>query len=298
MKRGLSLCVALVLMLVALSVGALPVSAETDGYYMYAVYDGEVTIIDVDTSISGDVVIPDTLGGYPVTSVGNYAFCYCSNITSVIIPDGVTTIGHTSFRDCTGLTSVAIPDGVTSIGNSAFRGCSSLTRVALPDSVTSIGDYAFRSCQNLVDITFGNRVASIGYGSFSGCSNLSNVYYRGGEADRATITINGNTAYLTDATWYYHSCIGSANHIYDNACDAQCNVCGDVREVEATYTPGDIDGDGSVNNRDAITLTRYLNEWGVNVVEAALDIDGDGFVNNRDVMTLTRYLNDWDVILK
>ena len=62
-----------------------------------------------------NLTIPDG-----VTSIGNYAFIGCSDLTSVTIPDSVTSIGGFAFRDCIGLTSVTIPASVTSIGNGAF----------------------------------------------------------------------------------------------------------------------------------------------------------------------------------
>ena len=88
-----------------------------------------------------------------VTSIGEYAFYYCTKLTSVTIPDSVTSIGYSAFEDCTSLTSVTIPDSVTSIGNYAFYYCTKLTSVTIPDSVTSIGDWAFLNCTSLTDIT-------------------------------------------------------------------------------------------------------------------------------------------------
>ena len=78
-----------------------------------------------------------------VTSIGEYAFYYCTSLTSVTIPDSVTSIGEYAFYGCSSLSSVTIPDGVTSIWEKAFYGCSSLTSVTIPDSVTSIGGSAF-----------------------------------------------------------------------------------------------------------------------------------------------------------
>ena len=84
-----------------------------------------------------------------VTTIGNYAFCRCTSLTSVVIGDSVTTIGNGAFRDCTSLTSVVIGSSVTTIGYDAFRNCTSLTSVAIGDSVTTIGSYAFAYCDLL-----------------------------------------------------------------------------------------------------------------------------------------------------
>ena len=68
---------------------------------------------------------------------------------SITIPDSVTSIGDYAFSYCTSLTSIEIPDSVTSIGDYAFSYCTSLTSVKIPNSVTSIGDYAFERCDKL-----------------------------------------------------------------------------------------------------------------------------------------------------
>ena len=103
---------------------AVSVSAETEGYYTYKIENGEATITSVDTAISGDIVIPSTLGGCPVTAIGDCAFSGCKNLTSISIPDSLTTIGAEAFYTCYNLTSISIPDSVTYIGIDAFRSCS------------------------------------------------------------------------------------------------------------------------------------------------------------------------------
>ena len=110
-----------------------------------------------------------------VTSIGKYAFSYCSSLTSVTIPDSVTSIGEYAFAYCTKLTSVTIPDSVTSIGRSAFDYCTSLTSVTIPDSMTSIGRSAFYNCDSLTSITIPDSVTSIGYSAFYGCDSLTSV---------------------------------------------------------------------------------------------------------------------------
>ena len=96
---------------------------------------------------TGSVTIPSsvTYSGttYSVTSIGDYAFAYCSGLISITIPNSVTLIGFYAFEACTGLTSVTIPNSVTEIGYGAFYNCTGLTSVTIPNSVTSIGISAF-----------------------------------------------------------------------------------------------------------------------------------------------------------
>ena len=112
---------------------------KTDAGYSVTGYEGTPTA----------VVIPDTYDGLPVTSIGDYAFAYCTSLASVTIPDSVTSIGWGAFAYCTSLSTVAIGNGVTSIGDYAFAYCTSLASVTIPESVTSIGSYAFYNCTSL-----------------------------------------------------------------------------------------------------------------------------------------------------
>ena len=89
--------------------------------FEYEVEDGKVTITNY-TGKGGDVVVPDTIDGLPVTAIGDNAFCYCTGLTSITLSEGCTTIGYYAFSGCTNLTSITLPDGC-SIGEGAFKGC-------------------------------------------------------------------------------------------------------------------------------------------------------------------------------
>ena len=117
-----------------------------------------------------NTIIPNS-----VTSIGDFAFAYCSGLTSVEIPNSVTSIGDYAFANCFRLTSVEIPNSVTSIGDYAFDYCSGLTSVTIPNSVTSIGDGAFYGCFGLTSVTIPNSVTSIGEGAFASCESLKEV---------------------------------------------------------------------------------------------------------------------------
>ena len=121
---------------------------------------------------SGDLSIPSSLLGSPVTQIDYEAFCGCAEVTSVSIPMSVTSIGQSAFSGCSGLTSVSVPPSVMSIGSGAFSGCNNLESVTISDGVRSIGDSAFAGCSSLISVTIPKSVASIGYRAFYGCSGL------------------------------------------------------------------------------------------------------------------------------
>ena len=108
-----------------------------------------------------------------VTSIGNGAFDYCRDLTSIEIPSRVTSIGDHAFRDCRGLTSIEIPSSVSSIGEYAFVNCKGLTSIKIPLSVTSIGEYAFYNCRNLeIFINNSKENLMVGDAAFDGCKSV------------------------------------------------------------------------------------------------------------------------------
>lgn len=127
---------------------------------------------------SGTVVIPSIVTRenitYSVSSIDDWAFYECSNLTSVVVPNSVALIGSSAFSQCYNLTSISLSEGITSIGSCAFE-CCGFTSVSLPNSITSIAEYAFMYCHNLTSLTIPANVNRIGENIFYYCSNLSNI---------------------------------------------------------------------------------------------------------------------------
>ena len=146
-----------------------------------------------------------------VTGIGNDAFYYCTNLTSIIIPYSVKNISDSAFFGCTNLAEIKVAtknlnyvsvngvlynkkktilkwfpagkkdknykiiDGVTKIGYSAFNNCTNLINITIPDSLTNIDKRAFTDCTNLASITIPNDVTDIGEYTFYNCQKLTSV---------------------------------------------------------------------------------------------------------------------------
>jgi hypothetical protein len=144
-----------------------------EGDFEYTGDDGVITITGY-IGAGGAIVIPDTVIGFPVVSIGNNAFRENTIITGVTIPEGITSIGASAFRDCTGLTSATLPDSLESIGGSAFAS-SGLTSVTIPEAVTVISSSLFSGCTDLTSVTLSDNATEIGTSAFSGCESLASI---------------------------------------------------------------------------------------------------------------------------
>lgn len=87
-------------------------------------------------------------GKTSITKINAYAFCGCTNIQSVNIPDSVTEIGDYAFYNCINMTTATGIENVETLGNSAFEGCEFLMDVTL-NKTTTFGSKIFDNCSCL-----------------------------------------------------------------------------------------------------------------------------------------------------
>ena len=105
-----------------------------------------ITITGAVINPNGNLNIPSSLHGKPVTRIEDGAFLGCSGLTSVTIPNTVTSIGKGAFKNCSGLTGcLTIPSSVSSIGDEAFWGCSQLWNVFFMGNAPAMGKNVFGS---------------------------------------------------------------------------------------------------------------------------------------------------------
>ena len=187
--------------------------ADGDNLTWELTVDGTLTI-----SGSGEMM------NYSDSSVAPW-YTKRTKMLSVVVEDGVTSIGDYAFYACWNLTSVTIPAGVTSISYETFYGCSSLTNVTIPEGVTSIDDRAFYNCKSLTIVTIPAGVTSIGERAFYGCDAITDVYYSGTEEEWQAIEIGNYNDALSNATIHYNYIhIHNLEHILEKA--ATCTEAG------------------------------------------------------------------------
>ena len=175
MKKAILMMISIGILLGFGSISAAAADEQTEyveGNYTYTVENGKATITKCASNdeFLGEVVLPDTLGGYPVIAIGERAFA-SSYISSVTIPGNIETIGSRAFVS-SGIKSVKMLDGVKTIGESAFRNCYYLEALEIPQTVSTIGQGAFAGCDNLIALEIPQTVSTIGQGAFASCDSL------------------------------------------------------------------------------------------------------------------------------
>ena len=176
----------------------------TEGYFTYYIYEDETGnksayITDCNHAIPEDVVIPSTLGGYPVTSIAQWVFFDFIGLKSVTIPASVTGTFNDDFENyyreifpvfggCTSLTAINVDENNTKYKSVdgvlyskdmktllAYPAGKTNASYTIPDGVTLINSYAFYDCTSLKEVTIPNSVTEIEVDAFSGRTSLKEV---------------------------------------------------------------------------------------------------------------------------
>ncbi len=135
-----------------------------------------------------------------VTSIGLWAFSGFDRVAHVRLPDSLTEVGAYAFCQCRSLEYVAFPVRLVRINAGAFMDCSALTGFRLYSQVTSIDNHAFCRCSSLTSVTLPNSVTQLGSSAFSGCSSLTAIILPNGLEELKTETFS-NCSSLSTVTF-------------------------------------------------------------------------------------------------
>lgn len=159
----------------SLAVEATSGTIVQSGDWEYTVADDGTARIVGFCGTATNVVVPNQIDGYQVTTIATYAFYDCDTLENITLPEGLIRIGSFAFSYCNNLINITLPESLEEIYSYAFDGCENLQSVLLPEGLKVISDYAFRGCSSIKSITLPQGVNSIETGVFSGCSSLTNV---------------------------------------------------------------------------------------------------------------------------
>ena len=260
-----------------------------------------------------EIVLPDT-----VKSIGSSAFKSCADLQTVNIPASLAEVGEFAFTNCQNLKELTGGNDVFTWKNGGLiKDGATLLFVpnaapyVIEDTITEIAPYAFYYNHNIRSVTVPSSVVSVGEGAFGDCTALVKVRIEG-ESLRS----------LSDFVFTDARSLGAV-HIPDSVTEIGENfayrlgsgfsiICREgtaiaryaeeksipYKIITGEYTDfvkGDINGDGEVNNKDVVTLFRYLSgEDDLYVESGALDVNEDGYADNKDVVRLFRYCSEND----
>lgn len=167
---------------VEITEGTMSMENGTMNYKSYSYSDGSsmVTITGY-TGTDSYILIPNMIGGCPVTRIAEEAFKDNTYIEMVDMPgSNLTYIDDSAFEGCTSLSSVDLPDNLRILGNNAFDS-TALDHVWLPDSLTTLPLGGFSNCPNLKSVRLPSALTQMAGYVFYACSALERVYVENGD---------------------------------------------------------------------------------------------------------------------
>ena len=209
-KILLTILLVLILLIIpnlVLAEGELFATTEINGvtanwqYYLNESNEIEELICTNISDLTGNIVIPSSIDGNNVVSlgfkafygstsitevtlpntlknVGGYAFAGCTKLAKINFGTGVQYLSINAFENCTALTSLSIPKSLTKdCGNHPFAGCSNITSVTFEDGITQIPGFLCQDLTGITEITIPNSATKIGVHAFSGCTKLAKINF-------------------------------------------------------------------------------------------------------------------------
>ena len=183
-----------------------------------------------------------------------------TDISQIIIEDGVTSIGSYVFQGMDGLMSITIPDSVTKINAHAFDGNNSMVYIRAI-GVTKIEDAAFKNCKNF-SFELPGGLKTIGKEAFYGCSSIgdTNIPNSVGSVGQNAFAKCG----MSNATWPEGTAVITEGAFAD---------CQNLKTVTIPYTVTKVDENAFGGCKSLITVyyDGFEDEWKEIVVEDGND---------------------------
>lgn len=144
--------------------------------YDYSLHENGFAEITKCYSSEPEIVIPQTIAGYPVAYIGNEVFS-SSNIKSIELPNGILAIGERAFAESKNLENIKFPDSLIAVSYEAFADCESLKNIEFGKGLKVIGEGGFKNCSEITELRFPDSLSVISIGSFGNCNKLRTVVF-------------------------------------------------------------------------------------------------------------------------
>lgn len=251
------------------------------------------------------VNLPSTL-----RTLGNDAFAYQRNLSSVYISDGLSAIPSYAFFYCSGLTNLRLPATLNTIDYEAFYSCSSLKRVILPEGITTVGNYAFSYCSNLEEVILPTTLTSLNY-SFSNCNKLTRMTCKaivppsannrsilGGQEYMCMLTVPNLSINVYKQTSYWDQ----FNIVGTDILPQNITIAQDYRlswNNNSLMDGSELVSNGNLEGSDYSNfVTQKLDENGSRYKETSSVVEGDGVDGSYGIMIeadpITESSYEWD----
>lgn len=127
---------------------------------------------------SDEIIIPDTLEGFPVTALEIHFLPEGCNVKKITVSDNVETLHEKAFSDCPELEEVVIGEKLDCVYGYCFQNCTALKEIVFPETIDYIGQQAFSGCTSLEKVVIPENadVTNIGFKAFEGCTSLKEIY--------------------------------------------------------------------------------------------------------------------------
>ncbi len=269
-------------------------SAKYDSDFIYEITQGEVKILSYRGN-DRNIIIPEYIEGYPVTSIGENAFFYYGNYirnVSISLPSTLKRIERRAFYNVWSLRRIVLPEGLEYIGADAFHGCKQLYEIVIPDSVTEVAKGAFDWCHGLDRVVIGAGLKTVPTGMFGTSRGITEVIFKNGvetiESKVFTVSELEKVYFGDSITFCALDAFEGSAVIYGRADSyAESFVTQTTAMNFREIISGDADGDGMLTVSDALQVLREA--VGLRYAFATVsDADTDGEVTVSDALFILR----------
>ncbi len=278
-----------------------------------------------------EIVIPETVQNagitYIVNTIGDYAFRYSQNLTSLTIPNSVTTVGAAIVEYTPKLEKLSIPESVTEVGwlafaragfeeitipvsqsqwesDAAFQECMNLQKAVFKNGNTRVQDRIFFGCEALRVVDLPDGIEEIGAGAFAGCNalhelrlpegllSIRNRTFRGCPLRSLEIpsTVEGIEGSALLGTMLSRVTVNTNNKVYDSR--DNCNAV--IRTKDNTLIAA-TNGTFIPESVDSIAMEAFVELPGIRSLtlpKGLKRIDTNGLMNLENLTLITSYIEN------